>query len=565
MTRFRRACASVLAAALVTVLAACAQIPLSGSVEQGEPQEAGEAQSVRYYPDGPFSGATQEEIVLGFIDAGTGAQNDFATAREFLTDEAAESWRPEAGVLLMSDGQVSSRAESDTEVVVSVPINGTLDEHGFYQESPTSSTKTLEFRLEMVGGEWRIAEAPDGIVLIRQAFTDLYGARPLTFFDGAQQFTASDLRWFLDDSRAATRMVEELIAGPAEWMLPGESVTSAFPANVELVDAVRINGQTAVVNFSDSISNASPGALSLMRLQLEESLTQLDGVASVEMQVNGAKLDVALPASDEVIRTADVNPSPLVQQDGTLGYLSGGTLEPPVGSENAVAEVERLNPIRGAVSASRGTIALLTSEGTYGMSFEDESATFIDARGGQVEPALDNWDWVWTQSTTQTGLYITRIGEYQTLEIRLPDEVSDDFISHQVSRDGTKIAFLYDTDEGVELAVSPIIRDETGMPITLGDPLVLGVSGDQASDVAWVDGGSVAMLVDGGEGTTEVQLYRLGGEFTMFGSIPNAMQVAGSNTLQGMRVVDRQGTLYAPRTSRWQAASTTITFLYAQV
>ncbi|MGO1545374.1 MAG: LpqB family beta-propeller domain-containing protein [Gulosibacter sp.] len=564
MKPLRGSLVTMLAAVLVVVMTACAHIPFSGPVERGDQQEEESPQGIRYFPAGPTDGATREEIVQGFIEAGTGMQNDFSTARQYLTGEAAANWDPNGNVVV-TEGQVSMKSETDDEVVVSVPAYGNVNASGVYEESISPNTQTLRFRLQNVDGEWRISQAPDGIILIQQAFTDLFEPRTLTFFDGAQQFTSPDLRWYPDDNQAATRAVEGLLGGPADWMLPGAAVTTAFPNGTGLLGPVRMNGAVAIVNFSDALSETSAGALSLIRLQLEQTLTSFPDITGVELQVNGARLDVALPSPEDVITSPQVNSSPLVQQDGTLGYLSGGSISPPEGADTVSAEVQRLEPIRGALSASRGTVALLTEDGTYAMRFEDEQATFIDGRGGQVEPALDNWDWVWSQSTTQPGLYLTRIGEYSTFQLALPTQIAPDFVSHQISRDGTRIVFLYEADGGVELAVSPIVRDENGTPTQIGDPIVLPVPGEQPNDVAWVDSSSVAMLVGSSEGTTDVRLYQVGGSFTTLGSIPSAMQAAGSNTLAGMRVVDRQGTLYAPRGTRWQASEVIITFLYAQV
>jgi hypothetical protein len=102
--------------------------------------------------------------------------------------------------------------------------------------------------------------------------------------------------------------------------------------------------------------------------------------------------------------------------------------------------------------------------------------------------------------------------------------------------------------------------------MALGDPILVEMPGtdDVANDLAWVDSSSIAMLVDDGDGTTEVRLYRVGGELTSLGSIPNAIQVAGSNSLAGMRIVDRQGIVYSPRGTRWQASETVVNFLFAQ-
>ncbi|MFD2759158.1 LpqB family beta-propeller domain-containing protein [Gulosibacter faecalis] len=565
MTRLRRFLLSVTAFAGLVSLAACASIPTSGSVEQGSIEEEQESQGLRYYPSEPSEGASREEIVQGFIDAGTGMQNNFATARQYLTDEAADSWKPAEQVLITS-GQVSMRTDSDNAITVTVPVTGTVDAHGNYEEVLSSSNETLDFQLSQVSGEWRISDVPDGIVLLRQSFTDLFQATSLTFFDSEQQYTVPDLRWFPNTDALADRVVEELLRGPSDWLYPGEAVTSAFPGSTTLISSVNVVEGQAIVNLSgDASAAASASDLSLMRLQLERSLTAIDEITSVELRVNGARIDASLPSGDTVTTSPQVNSLPLVFQDGSLGYLNSDTLSPPAGAENVNAVAGEIDPIRGALSASRQTVTMLTEDGTYAMRYDDTEATLIDSRGGQVEPALDNWDWVWTQSTTQTGLYVSKIGEGSIFEIPLPEGVAPDFISHQISRDGTRLAVLFEGDEGVTLAVMPIIRDG-GEPMALGDPILVEMPGtdDVANDLAWVDSSSIAMLVDDGDGTTEVRLYRVGGELTSLGSIPNAIQVAGSNSLAGMRIVDRQGIVYSPRGTRWQASETVVNFLFAQ-
>ncbi len=564
--RLRRLLLAAVASASILSLAACASIPTSGSVEQGSVVEEEATQGLRYYPSGPSDGASREEIVQGFIDAGTGMQNDFGTARQYLTDDAAAAWQPNAQVLITS-GQVSMRTNDNNVINVSVTVTGKVDGNGVYREELSSSNEALEFTLQQVDGQWRISEAPDGVVLLRQAFTDLFRSTPLTFFDVAERYTTQDLRWFPNTDDYASRVVRELLRGPSEWLYPGDAVASAFPSGTTLLSDVTIAEGQATVNLSGEASAAASAAdLSLMRLQLERSLTVLDEVQSVELRVNGARIDASLPSDDAVTTSPDVNSLPLVYQNGSMGYLNSSSLSLPNGAENVDAAAAELNPIRGALSASRQTVTMLTEEGTYAMRYDDTEPTLIDSRGGQIEPALDNWDWVWTQSTSQTGLYVSKIGEGSIFEIPLPSGVAPDFISHQVSRDGTKLAVLFDDGDGVTLAIMPIVRDG-GEPMALGDPLLLEMPGteDTANDVAWVDSNSVAMLVDDGDGTTEVRLYRVGGELTSLGTIPNAVQVTGSNTLAGMRVVDRQGIVYAPRGTRWQASETVVSFLFAQM
>ena len=563
MTTIRRSLLALIAMVVAVTLAACASIPMSGPVEPGQPLETDRGTGVRYYPAGPISGASREEIVQGFISAGTGVQDNFATAREFLAPEVRSSWSPTSRVYI-TDGQMSMKSEGTDVITVSLPVYGRVGKDGTYVESISGKTETLSFRLEQIEGEWRISEVPDGIAILKQPFVDLFKARTLYFFGSAMNFLTPDVRWFVDDKAVASRATRMLVAGPAAWLADGGAVRSAFPEGVTLVDTVRVEEGNVIVNLSSEVSAADPDTLSLMRLQLEQTLLPILDASSVEMRVNGATLNVALPPTGTVITDPQVNSSPLVAKGGSIGYLSAGQLTLPQGAENVASAASNLALIRGALSARTESVAFLTQQGTWSMNFWDEEPTLVDARPGQIEPTLDTWGWVWTQSTTDPGVFVSRVGEDRLSTIELPAEVAPNFISFQVSRDGTRMAVLYKQGERVNLAIMAIHRTN-GEPTALGTPLVIDMPGSAANDLAWVDANTVGMLVDVADGNTDIRLYRVGGELTSLGQIQSAAQITGTNTLAGMRVVDRDGTLYAPRGTGWQSSESSITFLFAQV
>ena len=75
------------AAMTVLAIAGCAQLPRSGEIKVG-PEIQGDMSSdyLYYSPSGPAAGETQQDILNGFINAGTGPQNDYEAAREYLTE-----------------------------------------------------------------------------------------------------------------------------------------------------------------------------------------------------------------------------------------------------------------------------------------------------------------------------------------------------------------------------------------------------------------------------------------------------------------------------------------------
>lgn len=81
-------------------LTGCATIPTTGPVLVAGPNSVGSPTEAEFLPAGPAEGATQREILDGFISAGSAPQNNFRIARSFLTDEAALVWNPAGDTLV---------------------------------------------------------------------------------------------------------------------------------------------------------------------------------------------------------------------------------------------------------------------------------------------------------------------------------------------------------------------------------------------------------------------------------------------------------------------------------
>jgi len=88
------------------------------------PTPWGRKTDVEFLPAGPAEGATQREILDGFISAGTAPQNNFRIAPEFLTDDAALRWSPSKGTMVRGTYDavkvISATEMTYSTVVVSV-------------------------------------------------------------------------------------------------------------------------------------------------------------------------------------------------------------------------------------------------------------------------------------------------------------------------------------------------------------------------------------------------------------------------------------------------------------
>jgi len=86
----------------------------------------------------------------------------------------------------------------------------------------------------------------------------------------------------------AGAVVNELIAGPAD-----KSLYATIPKEAKLL-SVKIDGQTAIVDFSEEIQTRHPGGSSGESMTLNSivnSLTEIQGIKQVQILINGKKVE----------------------------------------------------------------------------------------------------------------------------------------------------------------------------------------------------------------------------------------------------------------------------------
>jgi hypothetical protein len=173
----------LIALLLPLVLTGCAALPTGIDIQTGPELAPPVAQEFSYYtPSGPSQDASPQEIVSGFLAAGTGPQNDYAVAREFLSQEFAQRWKPENQTIIRT-GVPVYRQSGDALVVVDINVGARVDEQGRYQDSSALDPTSLRFRLVEVEGQWRIASAPNLTVVTAPVFSVVFNAFPVYFAD----------------------------------------------------------------------------------------------------------------------------------------------------------------------------------------------------------------------------------------------------------------------------------------------------------------------------------------------------------------------------------------------
>ncbi|WP_439691950.1 LpqB family beta-propeller domain-containing protein [Curtobacterium sp. SP.BCo] len=488
-TRFRHLVAVALAAVTVVAVSACAAIPTDGPVRSGQTIKDESLSGVDYRPDKPIAGSDQTAILRGFIAAGTGAADDYAIARQFLASGFAEKWNPRRGVTVRQGSPAVERV-GERELTYTLTASATVDSDGEYTQAVRPTSSTLTFRFTREDGEWRIAYAPDGIILSPVSFDSVFQQHALYFFDPTYRYLVPDERWFLARSSTSTRIASALLAGPADW-LQGAAVSS-FPEGTQLsLNAVTIDNGTALVDLSSNALRASSEDRSRMREQLSKSLASVSTISSVAITAEGAPFSVPeTGGAPEAVQNPDVDARPLVDDDGSVGYASSGGKVAELGN-GLGDEIAGLKPSSFALSASGTGAAVGNEDGVFVVRGRDHLR--VDATPGLVPPSIDDVGFVWVASAknTRTVTAYSATGATHPVRTTLP---SGQLVSFQISRDSTRALALIQTSDGPSLYVMGVVRGSDRTPTAFGPPVRVQAATGTAVGAAWISDSDVASV-----------------------------------------------------------------------
>ncbi len=544
--RILRFLASVLGLVAVLGTAACAQIPTSSEVRQGQYIGGGLSNEDLYYsPNPPSQGASQEEIIRGFLNAGTGPQDDYAVARQYLSRDFAKKWKPNEETLVQQGKPgISFLAENRSQVVVQ--LQSKVDANGVYTIASPDEERNLYITLVEEAGEWRIDDAPNLTVLIRPVFDVIFQSYSLYFFDKQLKHLVPDLRWFPSRASTSTRMITELLVGPSEWLQ--DAVVTAIPAGTKLsLAAVTVANGIASVDLNAKTLSLSATAKTYLKAQISATLRQLPNVTSVQILVE---------RSPQVIAdlTLEANPSagvsPVVIGLNGFTHLSGAN---PASFAKVPSLLANYVATDFALSADESRLALKAANGVYETSLTDfgKEPVLVDARTKLIRPVFDRQNYLWSTGVA-AGSYIRIVspqGEVSELAagwLSLANRVE---IS--ISIEGSRLAALVATPSGNQVLVSSIVRDENGKPIRLGNPIRIGTTIQNPQSIAWSGETQVLVLALNPE-TTAGGVYKsvIGADTVLIANTTDIVDILGgaAGELYGLTEF---GELYRHRSTGW--------------
>jgi hypothetical protein len=494
------------------------------------------------------------QIVEGFVRAGSGpglgARWD--RAREFLTEEFASVWNPEAAVTVdvLEDRVPTETPQGDVELAITALA--TVDDLGTYERAAVGE-RVLPFELVQEDGEWRISLAPDGVVLDENVFPRVFHRYGVMYFDPSWQYLVPDARWF-PTTNSAGRVARALVNGPpSDWL--AESVESAFPESVEVVAAVPVTGNVAQVDLNEAALSADPQTLDRMYTQLLESLRTAN-ITDVELTVESVPID----AEAVRVRSTRVPGAPLVLTADGFGFITGGdTLDPVPGISPLV---EQYTPVALQLAPDREVAAARLETGEVMRFREDETFEVVDSRPGLVDPSIDPFGMVWSVPREEPAAVRVILPDLSAVDVADAWPGTTSITAMAVSRDGSRVAAIVSAGGRSGLWVAGIVRGTDRVPVRLGAPVQLAEVANGIG-LAWLDDGSVGVLSGDAEGSAILEQV-VGGAGTRSSAAAGMVTIAGGTSLSSARLRADDGTLYVKRGTGWQPTASDVLLLATQ-
>ncbi|MET9804053.1 LpqB family beta-propeller domain-containing protein [Streptomyces sp. NPDC006368] len=548
------------------LVAGCASMPDSGDVSAVKASKPGDSQ-VRVYPVTPRENAAPGEIVDGFLEAMTGDDPGFATARKYLTKQAARSWKPEERTTVLTAApyrrQPDERtANGDTAGLV-YPLYGqqiaTVDSRQAYQPvAPTEYAGTIHLvqvnDADGKGKEWRIDSLPPGLVLSESDFQRNYRSVNTYYFASGRNRVVADPVYIRQRQDPVTRMdpvaqtVKALLEGPTNWLKP--VVDSRFPSGTTLKEDVKSltpdDQNTLKVPLSKKADNVGQEQCRKMAAQLLFTVGDLAStrVEQVELQRSDGSRLCALGESQK----GNFMPDPTVGTENPYFIDASGQLAE---LEVAAKDVEGPRQVPGPFgngAVKLGSVAVARDERyAAGVSQDGKdlrvASIISDAElpepvvssrgpGPQQRLSAPSWDgrgdlWVADRNPASPQLLLVPGGSGAPLPVTAPWLSGGVVIQElRISEDGVRIALLLKKGDRTTLHIGRVQRQGSGAQQTVAvvDLQSVAPRMESMTSVSWAGPSRLVVLGKLAGGVQQVRYIQTDGS-TSAGGIPGLNQV----------------------------------------
>ncbi|HEX4724443.1 MAG TPA: LpqB family beta-propeller domain-containing protein [Pseudonocardiaceae bacterium] len=480
MTHHRGLALAVSLAAAALVVAGCASIPgetipQKANLEGGAATAAAVAQPARNA--GPLT------IVRGFVNSSGDPTDGHAAARVYLAAATQKTWdrgtTPSTVDVIDSTFSTNGPFDMDNNsatVILEAHLEGTVGSNGAFQPANLGQASDYEITIHLhteTGGQWRILDPPQALLMARSDFDHYYRPVDVYFFDQTWDVLVPDLRYVIADpaNGVVPRIVQLLLDGPSASLK--DAVQDAIPQDTNLKTNVdeEESGQITInlMNMQDQPSNTRQ----LMIAQFLRSLENYGSSIAVESEGQplvpnhlswrqtdlpnygvyiGLKATGMVVANGRVLNLADGVPIKGPAGEGTYNVVSAaesadGTELATVTTDPAGGEIVRI----GGIDQAETTVRDLNAS-----QFTRPSWTPSDANG---DPSHALW-------TVADNTVLRVASTPQNSWVASPVETSalapyGQITDLRLSRDGVRVAVV----AGGNLLIGAVVVDQGAVSI----------------------------------------------------------------------------------------------------
>lgn len=545
---------------IVFALAGCAGLPSSSGVMARQPITDAPylpPANVEFY--GPQDGAGPVEIVKGFLRANGGTDEDFAVAREFLTNSASQKWAPSGRVEInQGERDFSLSVVSPNHIRLTATQSAELDSDGHLKLSPAPTRRTFDIFLTKVDGQWRISGLPAdfGPYLSISDFRDrAYAPYVVYLAERRTKTLVPDQQWF-PRTGITTALARAVLRGSPGWLASSQGSApdlNQLPAGTRLaVDAVPISADgVATVDLTGAVRQADPASRTALWAAMMATLNQVPTVHRVSLTVAGTRLDTTnLPSAP--VTPADVGYTVAGSVDNGVITRVGQTLH--WSSDNWSGQVPSDSKQPRLPALTRNWYLLAgNGAGTQVAAISGDRASLGRWVGGSAEPfvvpifgrqltrpSFDFLDELWLaglalsnagpdrEASSGASVWVmdatTPVTTARPQAVSAPWLGTDQVLSLKVAIDGQRVAMVTRAQDGsTKLLVSFVIRDANGQATALARPVQVGQPVSSVTDVGWLDDVTLGAIgVIAGSGAPQVVEVPLSGFVNPLGAVPGA-------------------------------------------
>jgi len=560
---------------VATLLSACGGIGTSTPVQPGLEVRGGDVQPVRAFFPPPAKGASQRDIVLGFVRAGAASDGNFDTARSFLTEDADKGWVPEGEVVLYSATTPLSVTNRTPDVaVLSGPVEASIGTDGRYVKAAGGAARRVEFQFARINGEWRISNVPKGFGrwITTSDLGRLLQPYSLHYLANDRRALVPDRRWFPPD-HLATRLARAQLGDPPAYL--GDAVRNDIPRGARLTaDSVSVTDGVARVDITGQVPTDKTQRENVWA-QLVSTLLQDPQVQGVTIRVRDVTLE--LPDVDLPVRTIDqvgfpappVVPlgRPMIRRGESIYLLPSTSFVDKDPRKSGNVDVrEDFHSL--ALSADGTDIAAVDPDGGGLSRFHGTNRYDMPFFGTKVgHPTYDTRSFLWAGGIGLDEDSAKRLWTFSVAADPAKERQSAAVavaagwlakrrvVEAKPSPSGDRVAILHTAENGTDaqVAVTGVVRDAGGRPVRLAEPLRLGSTLVDPAGLVWLSNTSVATLARRA-GTTEQRrpyVLSIDGEEQGLSETRKGISITSAGGERDILVTNSDGTVISRAGQQW--------------